>query len=134
MAVILDNDTLNVIRQALRVGARYGLNQSLKALKALDTRTDLPTQIQERMDRLCTTESDQYLHQDELNVLQMHKSAIEQGLSSADTWVNLREHIEEGHWDIQYQREMNERLEKGEKRFVLPRDRKPMKGSDEEAE
>lgn len=134
MAIILDNETLNVIRQALRVGERYGLNQSKKALKALNMRTDLPAQIQERMDRLSSTESDQYMNQDELNILQMHKSAIEQGLSSADTWANLREHIEEGKWDIQYQREMDARLNNGEHSFVLPRDRKPMKGSDEEAE
>lgn len=134
MAVILDAQALKIIRQALRTGENYGLETSKKALKLLDTGTDVVAQIVDRMDRLSSTESDQYRNQDELNVLQMHKSQIEQGLSSADTWANLRDHIEEGKWDIQYQREMNDRLNKGEKGFVLPRDRKPAKGSDEESE
>lgn len=134
MAVILDDAALKIIRQALRVGERYGLNQSKKALKLLDTGTDLVSQINERMDNLCQNDSDRYLHQDELNILQMHRTEIERGLDSANAWANLRDHIEEGKWDIQYQREMNDRLEKGEKHFMLPRDRKPMKGDDEENE
>lgn len=117
--VVLDKETIDLIRNALVVAKRHNIRSAKTALIKLDGPSILE-RLTERMDSLSVTESDSWVHSDELNRLQMFRSNIESAQENAEDFLNIEKHINPGSYCIQLQRQMDALLQKGFTEFMLP--------------
>ena len=132
MAVILDDATYKLVRNALSTGKKYGLTRCDKALDALNN--SILNQLTERDAQLSETEAMRYIHEDEIRLLAFYRGEIAHGINGADMFAKLRDHILPGHYSPPLMWEVDQRRIAGERSFMLPEGKagKPLLGSDEE--